>query len=112
MDDPKEARERKAKQLIDELAEKGYPAKIWAPLPQHKTSGHTHIVALCTFEDLLNIGGVKRPKYMNVQGRMKLVTRDISEEKMNELAESIRRTRGWFYVDEPGGPLWKGGKKK
>jgi len=34
---------------------KGFKAKVWAPLPQHRTSGHTHIVVLATQEELLNL---------------------------------------------------------
>jgi hypothetical protein len=26
----------------------GFKAKIWAPLPQHKTSGHVHVSMLAT----------------------------------------------------------------
>lgn len=47
-----EDREQKAQAEIDYLKTKGYPAKIWAPLPQHKTSGHTHVVFLISREDL------------------------------------------------------------
>ena len=37
---------------------KGFKAKVWAPLPQHRTSGHTHIVVLCTFKQLCSLGGL------------------------------------------------------
>ncbi len=108
-DEVKEERERKAQSCIEKIKNLGYPAKIWVPLPQHQTSGHIHIVALCTFEELFKVGGVY-DRYMNVQGRRKLVTRDISEEKMNEIAESLRKARGFFYVDEPNGPYYEGKK--
>lgn len=67
-----------------------------APLPQHQTSGHTHVVALCTLEEKLLIGGV----FKNVQGRIKVVTRDISSKRLNQIAESLREQRGFLFVDE------------
>lgn len=49
-----------AKEEIEWLELKGFKAKIWAPLPQHKTSGHTHIVVLSTLDELLELAGVKK----------------------------------------------------
>jgi len=92
----KQRREAKANNYIKSLAEDGFKAKIYAPLPQHQTSGHTHVVALCTLEEKLWIGGV----FKNVQGRIKVVTRDISSKRLNEIAESLREQRGFFFVDE------------
>lgn len=34
------------------LDSKGFRAKIGATLPRHKTSGHTHVVVLCSKDDL------------------------------------------------------------
>lgn len=96
MNEPKEVRERKAKKYIESLSEDGFKARIYAPLPQHQTSGHTHIVALSTLNEKLMIGGV----FKNVQGRIKVVTRDISSRRLNEIAESLRKQRGFFYADE------------
>ena len=96
MNEPKEVREEKARKFIAALAEDGFKAKIHAPLPQHQTSGHTHVVALCTLEEKLRIGGV----WKIVQGRPKIVTRIISEKKINEIAESLRKARGYLYLDE------------
>jgi len=53
-----ERREEKANQLIEGLYRYGFEAKIHAPLPEHKTSGHTHIVALCNLKEKLMIGGI------------------------------------------------------
>jgi len=49
-------RERKAGELIGSMAAKGFKAKIWAPLPEHKTSGHIHVVVLCTLEEKVKLG--------------------------------------------------------
>jgi len=40
-----------ARECIEWLEIKGFKAKVWAPLPQHKTSGHTHVVVLCNIDD-------------------------------------------------------------
>jgi len=50
--------EQEAKDEIEFLEREGFKAKIWAPLPQHKTSGHIHVVVLCTLEELLKLAGV------------------------------------------------------
>jgi len=47
-----------AREEIAWLESKGFKAKIHAPLPEHKTSGHTHIVVLCTFEDKCKLAGI------------------------------------------------------
>jgi hypothetical protein len=47
-----------AREEIAWLELKGYKAKIWTPLPQHKTSGHTHVVILCTFTELCTLQGI------------------------------------------------------
>ena len=41
------------------LRSKGFRAKVWAPRPEHKTSGHTHVVVLCTFTDLCKLQGIE-----------------------------------------------------
>jgi len=51
-------RQVEAKEEIAWLDLKGFKAKIWAPRPEHKTSGHTHIVVLSTFEDLCKLAGI------------------------------------------------------
>lgn len=94
--EPKEVREEKARKLIADLAEDGFKAKIYAPLPEHKTSGHTHVVALCTLEEKLLIGGI----FKKVSNRFKVVRREISTKRLNEIAESLRKQRGFFYVGE------------
>jgi len=50
----------RAKGEIDKLKAKGFEAKIWAPLPKHKTSGHIHIVVLSTLTELLRLAGVEK----------------------------------------------------
>jgi len=47
-----------AREEIAWLELKGFKAKIWAPRPEHKTSGHTHIVVLCTLEELCRLAGI------------------------------------------------------
>ena len=96
MGEPKEIREEKARNFIANLAEDGFKAKIHAPLPEHKTSGHTHVVALCTIEEKLLIGGV----FKKIGGRFKVVRREISSKRLNEIAESLREARGFLYLDE------------
>ncbi|MBA7554344.1 hypothetical protein ES705_46958 [subsurface metagenome] len=51
-------RQVEAREEIAWLDLKGFKAKIYAPLPEHKTSGHTHIVVLCTFEELCMLAGI------------------------------------------------------
>lgn len=41
-------RQKEAQKDIRTLARMGFKAKIWAPLPQHKTSGHVHVSMLAT----------------------------------------------------------------
>jgi len=41
-------RQKEAQKDIRTLARIGFKAKIWAPLPQHKTSGHVHVSMLAT----------------------------------------------------------------
>ena len=55
-----EDRERKAREEIKAIELEGCKAKIWAPLPQHKTSGHTHIVVLCTLYEKLELAGIPK----------------------------------------------------
>jgi len=51
-------RDKMAREEIAYLESKGFKAKIWAPLPQHKTSGHIHVVVLCTLDELIKLAGV------------------------------------------------------
>jgi len=51
-------REKEAQEEIAALRRRGFKAKVWAPLPQHKTSGHTHIVVLSTIKELLKLAGI------------------------------------------------------
>lgn len=53
-----ENREKEAAEAIKYLENKGFKAKIWAPRPEHKTSGHIHVVVLCTLPELRKLGGV------------------------------------------------------
>ena len=52
-------RQREAEEEIAWLELKGFEAKIWAPRPEHKTSGHVHVAILCTPEDLLKFAGLQ-----------------------------------------------------
>ena len=45
----------KAQREIERLKKMGYPAKVWSPLPRHKTSGHIHIVILITKKELYEL---------------------------------------------------------
>jgi hypothetical protein len=47
-----ENRLKEAEEDIRTLNRIGFKAKIWAPLPQHKKSGHIHVVVLCNQEQL------------------------------------------------------------
>ncbi len=47
-----------AREEISWLDLKGFKAKVWAPLPQHKTSSHTHIVVLSTLEQKCELAGI------------------------------------------------------
>lgn len=96
MKSSKEHREEKANRYIKALAEDGFKAKIYAPLSQHQTSGHTHVTALCTLEEKLMIGGI----FKCIQGKIKPVGRIISSKRLNEIAESLQKTRGFFYINE------------
>lgn len=58
-------REAGAALLILEMRKKGFKAKVWAPLPQHLTSGHTHVVVLCTLDEKLELAGVPRSPRVN-----------------------------------------------
>lgn len=55
---PETHRRAEAKEEIAWLDSKGFNAKIHAPLPEHKTSGHTHIVVLATFHELCKLAGI------------------------------------------------------
>lgn len=60
------SREENAQQILGELKAKGFEAKIYAPLPEHKGSGHIHIVVLSDLRDLLELGGVVECVYSKV----------------------------------------------
>lgn len=47
-----------AKEEIGWLELKGFKAKVFAPRPEHKTSGHTHIVVLATFHEFCKLAGI------------------------------------------------------
>ena len=51
-------REQTAQEAIKYLESKGFNAKVWAPLPEHKTSGHIHVVVLCTFKELCKLARI------------------------------------------------------
>lgn len=59
MEENPEEREKSSQAAIKYLESKGFKAKVWAPLPEHKTSGHIHIVVLCTFNDLCRLAGIE-----------------------------------------------------
>ena len=50
-----ENRKEEAEKDIRTLNRMGFRAKVWAPLPQHKTSGHVHVSVLCTQEQYLDL---------------------------------------------------------
>jgi len=52
-------RKRQANAAIRRLQKAGFKAKVWAPLPQHKTSGHIHVSVLCRIKELLKLAGVE-----------------------------------------------------
>lgn len=54
-----DGREGRAQGAIKSLKQRGFGAKIWAPLPQHKTSGHIHVVILANLNELLELAGIK-----------------------------------------------------
>ena len=83
-------REKKAEQFIRKMQKLGYKAKIYAPLPQHKTSGHIHIVVLCTFNEKCRLMGI-------------LTSRRDPREIVDALTE-LKKVRGYIYVTEPNGP--------
>lgn len=56
-------REVRAKDAIRCYEQEGYKAKIWTPLPQHKMSGHVHVVVLCTLAEKVMLGFGIRKKY-------------------------------------------------
>ncbi len=47
-----------AREEIAWLNHKGFNAKIYAPLPEHKTSGHTHVTVLATFDEKCKLAGI------------------------------------------------------
>jgi hypothetical protein len=47
-----ENRYKQAQKDIATLSSLGFKAKIWSPLPQHKTSEHVHVSVLCTQDQL------------------------------------------------------------
>jgi len=51
-------REQKAREAIDHLESHGFKVKVWTPRPEHKTTGHIHIVFLCNPEELWKLIGV------------------------------------------------------
>lgn len=59
MQGSKPRRERQAQEYIKHLASHGFKSRVFAPLPEHQNSGHTHIVALCNLRQKLRIGGVE-----------------------------------------------------
>lgn len=95
-------RRRKAKEEMAILEKKGFKTKIWAPLPEHKTSGHIHIVVLSTFDELCELAEIqpRTPRVAMIGGRPKITTRRIGDQKFNNIAESLRKARGFLYVDE------------
>ena len=60
-----EGREKKAEEEIQKLIDDDWKAKIWAPLPQHKTSGHTHVVVLCNLGELMKLAGIDRKDHIS-----------------------------------------------
>jgi flagellar biosynthesis regulator FlaF len=51
-------RHTEAKEEIYRLNSMGFEAKVWSPLIQHLTSGHTHIVVLATFNEFCRLAGI------------------------------------------------------
>ena len=51
-------REEQAAKLISSIEAKGFKAKVHAPLPEHKRSGHVHVAVLADLRDTLELAGV------------------------------------------------------
>ena len=54
-------RHEKAVNEIAKLMEKGFKAKRLVTRPEHLSSGHIHIVVLCTFQELCQLAGIPLP---------------------------------------------------
>lgn len=97
----KKEREEKANLFIKTMNELGFKTKIYAPLPEHQTSGHTHVTVLCNFEELCTIGGINESfKIMDVEGKSMIVKRDISQGELDNIISGLRETRGWVFSEE------------
>lgn len=53
-----EGREAKAVDLIRQMKDRGFKAKILITRPEHYSSGHTHVAVLCTLEEKLQLAGI------------------------------------------------------
>lgn len=73
----KDRDDQKAADLIKEISELGYRAKIWAPLPHHKKTGHIHVVVLCTLEEKLWLSGISPPTNFVEKGKPKLLAAPV-----------------------------------
>jgi len=59
----------------------GFDAKVWSPLSQHRTSGHVHVVFLCTRQEFRNLLETGRPQ--------------CSEGQIRSLLRSLKQVRGF-----------------
>lgn len=50
------------KKELHRLHGKGFRAKVWAPLPRHKHSGHVHVVVLTTFQEFCQLAHIEPRK--------------------------------------------------
>ena len=57
-----ENRYKEAQKDITTLSSWGFRAKIWSPLPQHKTSAHVHVCVLCTENQLEELSDLTEPE--------------------------------------------------
>ena len=55
-------RHERAANAVAWLKKKGFKARRLVTRPEHLSSGHIHIVVLCTFDELCKLAGIERRK--------------------------------------------------
>ena len=100
-----EDREAKADAFINKMAKAGFKAKVWCPLPQHKTSGHIHVVVLCTLDEKmdLELGKGWRERDWSVKPGDDAITREVKRKNqiyrgnmrpISQIIPALRALRG------------------